>query len=134
MSTEPPKRSAPEGEGNQELLGREKPRSKSRDPRKKISTWLEKRATKVVGKIYEDRAQDLQDRAAKTIGTVYDERADELEDRAVRAMRRVIQEESDRIREAIEHGVEVKKREVRLSLIVLVISSVVYLVLYALTR
>ena len=64
----------------------------------------------------------------------FEERADELEDRAVRAMRRAIEAESDRIRMAIEHGVAVKKREVRLSLLVLAISSLIYLVLYFVTR
>ncbi|MFT5291951.1 MAG: hypothetical protein ACI82F_004036 [Planctomycetota bacterium] len=122
----------------QEILGAAEPgvgsRSKSGDSRNKISRWLEKRAARVMGKVYEERAEDLQARAARTIGTVYEERADELEDRAVNAMRRAIEAESDRIRIAIEHGVAVKKREVRLSLLVLAASSTIYLVLYYLTR
>ncbi len=122
----------------QEVLGEEEPETsspgKAGGSRNKISRWLEKRAARVVGKVYEERAEDLQARAARTIGTVYEERADELEDRAVNAMRRAIEAESDRIRIAIEHGVAVKKREVRLSLLVLAVSSTIYLVLYYLTR
>lgn len=130
-----PYESASGAEGpEQEILGPEPAKGRSRDPRKKISRWVEKRAARVVGKVYEDRAEDLQERAAKTIGSIYEERADDLEDRAVRAMRRAIEAESERIRIAIEHGVAVKKREVRLSLLVLAVSSVVYLVLYLTTR
>jgi hypothetical protein len=62
------------------------------------------------------------------------ERECELEERAVRALRRAIALEADRIKETIEHGVAVKKREVRLSLVVLITASLVYLVLYWLTR
>ena len=45
-------------------------------------------------------------------------------------MRQAIREESSSIKEAIEHAVEVKKREVRLSLIVLVVASLLYLGLW----
>ena len=128
-------RTEPEGPPpEQEVLGREADERRRKDPRKKLSRWVEKRAARVVGRVYEDRAEDLQERAAKTIGSVYEERADELEERAVRAMRRAIEAESDRIREAIEHGVAVKKREVRLSLLVLALSSLIYLALYLFTR
>ena len=55
-------------------------------------------------------------------------------ERAVRAMRRAIEAAAERIRQAIEHGIAVKKREVRLSLDVLVVSSLVYLALYWFTH
>ena len=45
-----------------------------------------------------------------------------------------IAEESERIKEAIEHGVAIKKREVRLSLLVLIVAALVYLALYWFTQ
>ena len=57
----------------------------------------------------------------------YDARADDLEERAVRAMRRAIAEEGERIRELLEHSLVVKRREVRLSLLVIIIANLLYL-------
>jgi hypothetical protein len=57
----------------------------------------------------------------------YDARADDLEERAVRAMRRAIEEEGERIRELLEHSLVVKRREVRLSLLVILIANALYL-------
>jgi hypothetical protein len=57
----------------------------------------------------------------------YDARADDLEERAVRAMRRAIEEEGERIRELIEHSLVVKRREVRLSLLVILVANLLYL-------
>ena len=57
----------------------------------------------------------------------YDARADDLEERAVRAMRRAIEEEGERIRELLEHSLVVKRREVRLSLLVIIIANLLYL-------
>jgi len=76
-----------------------------------LSGWVERRAKRVVGDLYEDRADDL-------------------EERAVRAMRQAIAGEADRIKDVIEHGVAVKRREVRLSLLVLVTAALVYLGLH----
>ena len=57
----------------------------------------------------------------------YDARADDLEDRAVRAMRRAIEEEGERIRELLDHSLTVKRREVRLSLLVIIFANLLYL-------
>jgi hypothetical protein len=57
----------------------------------------------------------------------YDARADDLEERAVRAMRRAIEEEGERIRELLEHSLVVKRREVRLSLLVILVANLLYL-------
>jgi hypothetical protein len=95
-----------------------------------ISAWVERRAQSVVSKIYETRADDLEGRARRAVGSAYRDQADDLEERAIRAMRHAITAEADRIKEVIEHAVNVKKREVRLSLLVLVTASLVYLALY----
>src|SRR5688572_24071813 len=95
-----------------------------------LSGWLEKRAQRVVREAYETHAEDLEERARRVMSTAYEKSADDLEERAVRAMRRAIEAEAGRIQQAIEHGIAVKKREVRLSLVVLVVSSLVYLALY----
>lgn len=95
-----------------------------------LTKWVEKRAHRVVSRIYDSRADDLEHRARRAVSSAYTEKADDLEDRAVRAMRRAIVDESERIKEAIEYGVAVKKREVRLSLIVLIVAALVYLGLY----
>ena len=99
-------------------------------PAIKISTWVEDRAQKAVEHAYESHAQDLEHRAMRVMTSVYENTADDLEERAARAMRRAIEAEAERIKDAIEHGIQVKKREVRLSLLVLVLSSLVYLALY----
>jgi hypothetical protein len=99
-------------------------------PVRKITAWVEDRAQRVVEQAYEARASDLEQRAMRAMSSVYEKSADDLEERAVRAMRKAIEAEAGRIKEAIEHAIEVKKREVRLSLLVLVVSSLVYLALY----
>lgn len=99
-----------------------------------LSSWIEQRAERVMARIYETRAQDLETRAQRIVQSAYETSADDLEERAVRAMRRAIEAESERLKKAIEHGIQVKKREVRLSLLVLVVSSLVYLALYWFTR
>jgi len=99
-----------------------------------LSTWVENRAQKVVQQAYESHAQDLEHRAMRVMTSVYEQSADDLEERATRALRGAIGAEADRIKEAIEHGIAVKKREVRLSLLVLVVSSLVYLALYWFTN
>ena len=103
-------------------------RTKKRGGR--VSRWLESRAQRVVKKAYQAQADDIEKRARRAVGSAYKDQADDLEDRAIRALRGAIADEADRIKEAIEHGVQVKKREVRLSLLVLVVASVVYLLLY----
>ena len=95
-----------------------------------LTGWMERRASRVVSKIYDSRADDLEVRAKRAVSSAYADQADDLEDRAVRAMRRAITTEADRIKDVIEHSVQVKKREVRLSLLVLVTASLVYLALY----
>lgn len=95
-----------------------------------IAGWVENRAQRVVEQAYEARAADLEERAMRAMSSVYEKSADDLEERAVRAMRRALEAEAERIKEDIEHGIAVKKREVRLSLLVLVVSSLVYLALY----
>jgi hypothetical protein len=92
--------------------------------------WFEQRAQRVVEQAYQTRAADLEERAMRAMTSVYEKAADDLEERAVRAMRRAIEAEAGRLQTAIEHGIAVKKREVRLSLLVLVVSSLVYLTLY----
>lgn len=64
----------------------------------------------------------------------YDARADDLEERAVRAMRRAIQEEGERIRELLEHSLVVKRREVRLSLLVILVANLLYLAVWWFVR
>lgn len=95
-----------------------------------LSGWVEARAEKVVKKAYESHAEDLEERARRVVSSVYERTADDLEERAVRAMRRAIEAEAERIKEAIEHGIAVKRREVRWSLFVLIVSSLVYLTLH----
>jgi len=105
-------------------------------PRRKgfLSKWVELRAERAIQGAMSSGAERIEERAVKLVGSLYDEKASDLEDRAVRALRRAIEAESERIRATIEHAVEVKKREVRLSLLVLVGTSMVYLVLYWLTK
>jgi hypothetical protein len=112
------------------MRGRGEPRSREEAMRRGISGWVEERAHRVVRRAYESHAGDLEERARRVIGAMYEHTADDLEERAVRAMRRALEAEAQRIKDAIEHAIEVKKREVRLSLIVLVVSALVYLLLY----
>jgi signal transduction histidine kinase len=103
----------------------------------------------VAREMYDAHADDLQSRAVATLQRVienehqrmlefaqstYDSRADDLEERAVRAMRVAIQREADRIESLIEHSVDVKRREVRLSLLVLVAANLIYLAVYWATK
>jgi len=104
--------------------------SESPGPARGLSGWVEERAQRVVEQAYQARAADLEERAMRAMSSVYEKSADDLEERAVRAMRRALEAEAGRIKEAIEHGIAIKKREVRLSLLVLVVSSLVYLALY----
>ena len=97
--------------------------------KRKLTSWVERRATKVASKIYKTQADDIQERASRAVSQVYEERADDLEERAVRALRRAISEEADRFKEVIEHAVAVKKREVRLSLLVLIAAALLYFLL-----
>ena len=99
-----------------------------------LTGWVEERAQRVVSQAYEAHAADLEERAQRVMSSVYERSADDLEERAVRAMRRALEAEAGRIQQAIEHGIAVKKREVRLSLLVLVVSSLVYLALYWVTN
>ncbi len=102
--------------------------------RRGLTGWVEARAHRVMSKVYESRADDVEQRARRIVSSAYQDKADDLEDRAVRAMRRAIQLESERIQSLIEHSVRVKRREVRLSLFVLVVAALVYLALYWFTN
>ena len=93
-----------------------------------------KQTKKVVSQLYESRVDDIEHRARRAVSSAYEDQADDLEERAVRAMRTALTEESDRIKEVIEHAIQIKKREVRLSLLVLVVASLLYLLLYWITR
>ena len=95
-----------------------------------LSSWVERRAQRVAKRVYETQADDLEERARRVVGTAYEEHSDDMEDRAVRAMRRAIAEEGERIKDIIEHSIQIKKREVRWSLIVLIVASLAYLSLY----
>jgi len=103
------------------------------------------RIIKVATDTYDRRADDLEERAVRATRKVledemgrflevaqstYDARADDIEDRAVRALRRAMVEETRRIRSTIERSVQAKRREVRLSLLVLVLANLLYLVVY----
>jgi len=98
--------------------------------RRGLKDWVEQRAERVVARVYETRAADIEERARRVVHSAYERSADDLEERAVRAMRRALEAEANRIKEAIEHSIAVKKREVRLSLLVLTVSSLLYLALY----
>ena len=99
-----------------------------------IASWFENRAHSAISKVYQTQADDLEERAKRVVGSAYKEHSDDLEERAIRALRRAISDEADRIKEAISHGVAVKKVEVRLSLFVLVVASLIYLGLYWFTQ
>jgi len=106
------------------------------DPRAKgfLARWVEQRAERAIRGAVSSSAESLEERAVKIAGSLYEQKAADLEDRAVRALRRAIEAEAERIRSTIEHAVEIKKREVRLSLLVLVGASLIYLALYWLTH
>lgn len=99
-----------------------------------LSGWVEQRAQRVVEHVYQSRAAELEERAERVMNSVYEKTADDMEERAVRAMRRALEAEAERIEDAIEHGIAIKKREVRLSLLVLIVSSLVYLALHWFTH
>lgn len=102
--------------------------------KKRLGAWIGKKTRNVVSQLYESRVDDIENRARRAVSSAYEDQADDLEERAVRAMRTALTEESDRIKEVIEHAIQIKKREVRLSLLVLVVASVLYLLLYWATR
>jgi len=98
---------------------------------------------------YDDRADDLEARAVRAIRKVFDEeadrlmgmardaydsRADDIEERAARALRAALIHESRRIQALIERSVVVKRKEVRLSMGVLVFANLLYLLVYKLTE
>ena len=91
---------------------------------------LEERAVRAIRKVMEEEAERFLDVAQST----YDARADDIEDRAVRALRRAMTEETRRIRSTIERSVQAKRREVRLSLLVLVLANLLYLIAYWVTK
>ena len=99
-----------------------------------LSRWVERRAQRVAKRVYETQADDLEERARRVVGSAYKDHSDDLEDRAVRAMRRAIIDEGERIKDIIEYSVQIKKREVRWSLIVLIVASLVYMSLYWFTH
>lgn len=72
------------------------------------------------------RDGSLKKGATEVLTGAFDERRTELEELAVTALRRALIEESARIEQLIERSVEVKRREVRLSLLVLVAASLLY--------
>ena len=126
---------APDGDEEPEANGggseetRYEPVDSGGERRRGISSWVERRATTVVSKLYRTQADDIEERARRAVSQAYQERADDLEERAVRAMRRALSEEADRFKEVIEHAVSVKKREVRLSLLVLLTAALIYFLL-----
>lgn len=97
--------------------------------RRGLASWVEKRAKNIAKEVYSAQADDIETRARRAVSSAYEDRADDLEERAVRAMRRALAAESERIKEIIEHSVRVKKREVRLSLVVLITAALLYLAL-----
>lgn len=97
--------------------------------RRSLSGWVERRAATVMAKLYARHSDDLQERARRAVSLAYKEHSDDLEERAVRAMRRALSEEAERFKEVLEHAVEVKKREVRLSLLVLLTAALVWFLL-----
>ncbi len=99
-----------------------------------LARWVERRAQRVAKRVYETQADDLEERARRVVGSAYKDHSDDLEDRAVRAMRRAIADEGERIKDIIEYSIQIKRREVRWSLIVLIVASLVYLGLYWFTR
>jgi hypothetical protein len=99
----------------------------------RLASWFGRGAKKVVTKLYDTHADDIEERARRAVGSAYKDSAEDLQERAIRAMREAIRQESRSIKDAIEHAVEIKKREVRLSLIVLVVASLVYLGLWWVT-
>ena len=76
----------------------------------------------------------MKDSLVSLAASTYDARADDLEERAVRAMRRAIEEEGERIRELLEHSLVVKRREVRLSLLVIIVANLLYLAVWWFVR
>ena len=97
--------------------------------RRSLSGWIERRAATVMAKLYARHSDDLQERARRAVSSAYQEHSDDIEERAVRAMRRALSLEAERFKEVIEHAVAVKKREVRLSLLVLLTAALVWFLL-----
>lgn len=90
---------------------------------------LEQRAIRAIRKIVDEEADRMLEMAKET----YDARADDLEERAARALRAALIHESRRLQAVIEHSVVVKRKEVRLSLLVLVVANLIYLAVYWIT-
>lgn len=90
---------------------------------------LEERAVRAIRKVVDEEAERLVALAKET----YDARADDLEERAARALRAALIHESRRLQGVLEHSVKVKRKEVRLSLLVLVTANLIYLAVYWLT-
>ena len=121
-------------EGDQEEGDSKKDKPKKRKGIRGIASWFETRAHSAISRVYQTQADDLEERAKRVVGSAYKEHSDDLEERAIRVLRSAISDEADRIKEAISHGVAVKKIEVRLSLLVLVVASLIYLGLYWFTQ
>jgi DNA anti-recombination protein RmuC len=90
---------------------------------------IEERAVRAIRKVFDEEADRLRELVADT----YDSRADDLEQRAARALRAALIHESRRIQALLEHSVTVKRKEVRLSLLVLVVANLIYLCVYWVT-
>jgi hypothetical protein len=67
--------------------------------------------------------------ARRSLQQAFDERRGELEDLAVKSLTRALREEAHTLEALIDRAVAVKKREVRLSLLVLVASALLYVAL-----
>ncbi len=77
-----------------------------------------------------EAVREASEKSAKRVLTdAFDEKRSDLEEMAVRALRRSIEEEGDRLERLIEKSIEVKKREVRLSLLVLLVATTLYVIL-----
>ncbi|QDU69097.1 hypothetical protein [Engelhardtia mirabilis] len=85
-----------------------------------------KKRPRLVEALRKVRDSGLKKGAKDVLTGAFDERRSELEELATAALRRALVEETERIERLIERSVEVKKREVRLSLLVLVAASLLY--------
>lgn len=82
------------------------------------------------GKGFVDAVREASEQSAKRVLTdAFDDKRDDLEEMAVRALRRSIEQEGDRLERLIEKSIEIKRREARLSLMVLLVATVVYVAL-----
>jgi hypothetical protein len=126
----------------------EPPRPESAEATGGLTGRVKRGLVQIAKATYDARADDLQERAIEAMRealvreserlielakTSYDDRADDLEQRAARALRAALIHESRRIQALIEHSVTVKRKEVRLSLLVLVVANLIYLAVYWIT-